>query len=176
MTLLYLILAGVFVNGMHASLLFAKKDDRRWSISEHAVISRRTYAIYVAGHILGGWFFFLFAKEFYLERYDALPMFVLACVTVLFEYLQAVIPAKGKWYMTHTIAALTMWISFIALGVWSAFSLELQQAPGLISQVLMLGVVGLLIVTAATGGKKYWLMQMSMVTLFFVSLLVMQIR
>ncbi len=167
--LFYLLLSCLLVNGMHGYLLWSQRSERKWSISVHALKSRNHYVLYVFGHVVGGLFFVLFSREFFLKTHDAYGLFYLALITYFFEAVQSVLPSKGKWEMPHSIAALVMWICFLALGLISIVVLDVEPLSRLVATILYVPI-SILLVRAFMNRSRLYFYQMSMVLLFFAAM------
>jgi hypothetical protein len=170
--LVYLILAGLIINGIHLYLLWSQKDGRKWSISEHAAKNRKTYSLYVAGHIVGGFIFLIFAYQFYIEKFNTAWLFYMCCFTYFFEVLQAVLPAKGKTNIPHTIAAYIMWLSFITAGTLSVVVLPLSNTIKAISWIILAIIFAQLIYVHFRRNKLYFY-QITMVVMFYIIMVVL---
>lgn len=168
----YLLLAYLSINSVHSYLLWSQKSKRRWSISEHAALNNRTLSLYIVGHLVGGLSFLLFAKSYYLTTHHYPAIFALVCITVAFEYLQAFLPAKGKTNTVHTIAALLMWFSTIAVIITSLFVLHVTLTRTLIAAAIDIAILAYL-VKAYVNKERLYKYQMIMITLFYISLLVL---
>ena len=175
MTALYLALSCLFVNGTHGYLLWSQRATRQWSISVHAARTAGTYAFYVVGHLLGGLFFLLFAYQLFVTTYQVVWLFTLACVTVAFEYAQAMLPAAGKTELGHTIAAYVMWSLFISTGVLALFVLPASLNRQLIAGLFM-GATLAIFIYAHFNHKKLYIQQMAMVGFFYAGLFALAIH
>lgn len=167
-----LLLSAVFVNVVHGWLLYYHRDNRKWSISEHAVLDKKTYFLYVLGHILGGAFWLIFAKMYFVDAVHLDWLFALSAWVVAFEYLQAFLPAKGKTNKFHTIAALIMWGSFITVGLLCIAFLPAGINQKYLASVLYACLFSVLIY-ASSHRQQIYKSQMIMVLLFYVSIFVL---
>ena len=169
MELVLLLSAGVIINGVHGYLLWSQRHERKWSISVHAIKNRQTYILYVVGHLLAGGLFLLFAKRFFLERYNEPVLFGLVCSTYFFEIVQAVLPSRGRYERPHTIAAYIMWFSFVSAGLLSIFILPVATWGRYLAVLFYLPLVNMLF-KAHIDKKKFYSYQMWMVVLFYLSM------
>lgn len=167
-----LLLSAIATNGVHGYLLTSLKTDRKWTISEHAVLRKKAFVLYVLGHVLGGGFFLIFAKLYYVDISNLNWLFGLSLFTVVFEYVQAFLPAKGRTNRAHTITALIMWGSFIALGVLSIVFLPVDGIRKLFASIFYAALLGTLIYSYFDRQKIYK-HQMAMVLLFYLSMFVL---
>ncbi len=169
---LALLLSALFINGVHGWLLYYHRDSRKWSISEHAVLNKKSYFLYVLGHLLGGALWLVFAKIYFVDTVHLDWLFVLSIWVVGFEYLQALLPAKGKTNKLHTIAALIMWGSFIIAGLMCIAYLPV----GIFQKYLASGLYACLLsvlIYASSHRQKIYKYQLIMVLLFYMSIFVL---
>jgi hypothetical protein len=172
--LFWLILSALSINSVHAYLLFSQKSDRKWSISEHATASAKFRIIYILGHAFGGAFFLLFACDYFLNVANKDGLFYLSCLIVLFEYVQAVLPAKDKTNIAHTVAAYIMWASFILLNGLAIIILQVSSISKFLASLTFLAVF-LLFIYSHFKRSQLYKFQMLMVPLFFLSLVILVI-
>lgn len=170
--ILALILSAISTNGVHGYLLVSQQSKRKFTISEHAVLHRNTLLLYILGHFLGGAFFLVFAREFYLKSAHLPALFGLTLFTVAFEYIQAVLPARGKSTKIHTQTALVMWGSFITLGLLSIIFVPATLLQKLISTLLYTGLVTMLYL-GFRDRKRIYRYQMIMVSLFYAAIFIL---
>lgn len=169
---LALILSAILINSVHAYLLVAHKSKRKWSISEHALLSKSSFFVYVLGHFLNGAIFLIFAKQYFLDAHHLYGLYYLSIVTVIFEYIQALLPAGGKTVQMHTYAALLMWALFISLGAISLLMLDVEISRKIIAATIYMALLVNLIYAFSNLQRVYFL-QMVMVLLFYTSMMVL---
>lgn len=172
--LFYLLLSIICVNGMHGYLLQSQKNERKWSISVHAVKDRQAFNVYILGHVLGGFFFLLFAHAFFVKIHGFYWLFAVSCAMVGFEYLQALLPAKGKTNLPHSLTAYAMWVLFITVGVSSALVLPLAMLKKVVALLLIVIVLAMFVYVHFNRTKLYYY-QMLMVLLVSISLFVVAV-
>lgn len=169
MELALLLSAGVVINGVHGYLLWSQRHERKWSISVHAIKNRQTYLLYVAGHLVAGGLFLLFAKKFFVERFDNLVLFGLVCSTYFFEIIQAILPSRGSYERPHTAAAYIMWFSFVSAGLLSLYILPIESWARALAVLVYVPLL-MMLYKAHTDRKRFYYYQMSMVVLFYMSM------
>lgn len=169
MELFLLLSAGVVINGVHGYLLWSQRHERKWSISVHAIKNRQTYLLYVAGHLVAGGLFLIFAKKFFVERFDKPVLFGLVCSTYFFEIIQAILPSRGSFERPHTAAAYIMWFSFVSAGLLSIIILPINVFTRSIAVFIYVPLIVMLF-KARTNRKKFYFYQMAMVVLFYASM------
>lgn len=170
--LIPLALSALSTNGVHGYLLLSQKTKRKFTISEHAVLHSKSFVLYVLGHMFGGAFFLIFAKQYYLDVVNLGWLFGLTIFTVVFEYTQAFLPAKGKTNKLHTITALVMWTSFITLGLLSIIFVPAIAVRKVAATLVYTGLVASLLY-ASKDRERMYRHQMIMVLLFYVSMFVL---
>ena len=170
--LLYLLISIVCILGVHSYLLHSQRHERKWSISVHAAKHSKTLTIYLLGHIIGGGFFVLFAYSYFYALHDLKLLFLVACVAVFFEYLQACLPAKGKTNSPHELAAYIMWVLFIVVSLIAYFQLSLSAERRLLIAPLLIASIVMFIYVHYNHTRLY-LYQMWMTALVFFALFVM---
>jgi hypothetical protein len=134
----YLILSGIIVNSVHGYLLWSQLDERKRSISAHAVKNRQTYTIYLLGHLTAGSLFAIFSYDFFVNTHDLRWLFWIVCAGVAFEYVQAALPARGKTDGLHSITAYAMFISYAFVAFFSMLVLPLSSAAWLLAAPFIL--------------------------------------
>jgi hypothetical protein len=164
--ILYLLLAGLIINGLHVYLVWSQREDRKWSISVHAAKNNKTHLLYITGHIIGGFIFLVFAYSLFVEMYDVVWFFYWSCFTYIFEVLQALLPARGKTDKLHTITAYIMWLSFVSMGIVAIFYLPLTIVVRTISVGVLFIILAQLIYVHFNRNKLY-IYQIYMVVLFY---------
>lgn len=130
--------SGLIVNGTHGYLLWSQRDERKWSISVHAARDKRTYGIYLIGHLSAGVFFAVFAYKFFVKIHDLEWLYWLSIVGLTFEYIQAFLPARGRTNSVHSFTAYAMFISYAFVAVFSFFVLDLTIIVRMLALPLLL--------------------------------------
>ena len=159
---------------MHGYLLWSQRVNRKWSISVHAARDRQTYLLYLAGHVLGGLFFILFAHKFFIQIYHVKWLFVLSAAGVFFEYLQAFLPGKGNTESAHAFAAYCMFITYAAVTILSVFVLPLQTSTKLSAAPFLLAIP-ICGVFAHIKRNKLYFSQMIAIASLCISMLIMAV-
>lgn len=169
--ILPLVFSGAFISCVHGYLLISYRNNKRFSISEHAVLSRNAYVIFVIGHVICGGSFLVFAYRYYMNVIQISGLFYLSILIVIFEMLQAIIPAKGKTNRLHIIAALIMWPLFLTLGI-----LTIIFAPAaLIQKIIAMAFYTAILFELRSSHKnlnRLYKYQMTMVVLFYLAMIV----
>jgi len=165
------IISGVIVNGVHGYLLWSQRDERKWSISVHAAKDRQTYTIYLIGHLLAGLFFAIFAYKFFVIAKDASWLFWLSMVGLTFEYVQAVLPAKGRTNSIHAVTAYAMFISYAFVAVFSMFVLPLSPLVRLITLPYLVAIPIFGVIAVRNKDKMYFAQMISICSFSLVMII-----
>lgn len=164
---MWLALLGSFLctNLPHWFMLYSQRHERKMTISYHAVHSRRTLLIYLAAHIGGGLFFLVFAHEFFYQQLHSDFLWTVTVLAVVSEWLQALLPVKGKWEIYHFIAAWSMGVFMSVLLVAAPLVVGLDNGgwPALIASLSI--VIGGGLLTLKTKKTHFWIPQ----TMYFFS-------
>ncbi len=169
---LFLIISFFLINTVHLYLLTTSKVVGIKSISEYAALTSKSYVVYVLGHLLNGVLIIVFSWEYFLNAMNNEWLFYLSLLTVCFEYLQAIIPAKGKYDSYHTVAAILMWASFISLGGLSIVLLPVSSSRVAVASITYLCIF-LMLLYGIRHRNKLYLWQMIAVNLFYLSMLIL---
>ncbi len=167
-------LSATCVNGVHGYLLWSQKHERKWSISTHAARDKQTYLLYVTGHVLGGLFFLLFAYKFFILYHHVYGLFYLVLATYFFEIVQAVLPSKGAYELSHTVSALAMWGLFLLTGAISIFAVPQATLSRVVAGLIYIPLITMLVYSFFNRSRLYFY-QMCMVLLFYASVTVIVI-
>jgi hypothetical protein len=167
-----LLLSALSTNGVHGYLLFSQRTRRKFTISEHAVLHRKSLAVYRLGHLVGGASFLVFAKLYYVNTVELEWLFGLSIFAVLFEYIQALVPAQGRTIKLHTRTALVMWTSFITIGLSSIVFVPTSTLQR-IAAVLIYTVLLASLFRAGRNWEKMYKYQMVMVLALYASIFVL---
>lgn len=115
--MIYLIASFIIVNITHGLLLINLRGDHPGSISYHAIKNSRTLLFYRAGHFVAGLLLGLLVLSKFTTGPYAAVVIAITIVSILAEWAQAIVPAKGKSDKLHTILAAIMALSMVALGL-----------------------------------------------------------
>jgi hypothetical protein len=170
--LVLLFISFIATNGTYFYLLVSQKNIRKKSISHHVAERKRTHALFVIGHFVGGLTYLIFAYKFFFIDNDNLILFIFSLLGVIFEQLQAMIPARGKTEILHTILA-TLMSFFIGLIILtSPLFIELSTIA------MILYTLGILLLFSAGiysifNRSKFYYTQMIFFTMFYVMILIL---
>lgn len=107
-----------------------------------------------------------------MRTVDISGLFWFGVWIVAFEYIQAILPAKGSTNAAHTLSAQIMWGSLIMLGVLCILVLPVDTERKLTAGMLYVLLFGTLAYTL-THMQKLYFNQVTMVILFYSALIVL---
>lgn len=172
--LVYLLLSAICTNGVHGYLLLSQKDNRQWSLSVHAVQTKKAILIYRLGHFAGGIFSMLFCYSYFIVHLHISWPFYIMLVAVIFEYIQAILPAEGKTEKIHTLAAYIMWVLIVLFGFSSLLAIPTNSTQKTLAPIPLCVLLGQFIYSHFNYARLYR-QQMSMVALFYLAMLILVI-
>lgn len=155
MAVIYLLIAGVQVSLVHFYLVWSHKDNRRYSISEHAILDKSSHRLYIASHLVCDVFFLLYSYYFFVSEQNLSYLLSFAVVFAVLDAFQAIVPSGGRTEKLHFVIAYISWVSFIALGVAAFFLLSLSTATQVIAGTILLPILGLFIYMHINRTKLY---------------------
>lgn len=155
--MVYLVISFFIVNILHGYLLVNQRQASPQSISYHSIKNRLTLICYAVVHILAGVLLGLFIKtEFGL---DNILLVTVAAIAILAEWIQAVLPAKGKTDKAHTAAAGVMALFLILLVLICTFIVNPPAITWLIGVPICLALLFFLSQVRYPPAKNTWKMQ-----------------
>lgn len=160
-------------NLIHVYVLIRHRDSKQPTISERAVQSQSSLALYVAGHILAGLAFAGFAYQFFWLQHSSPILFLLALGGVLLEWIQALIPAKGKYEPIHRAIANGMSGFIVALGVGAIVSIPLPLLAKTLLIALELVILAGYPLTTRLPHERFWVIQMVNMNLFYLQMYIL---
>ena len=131
------------VSIVHFYLVWHHRDNRRYSLSEHAVLDKQSHVIYIAAHVICEVFYLLFSYYFFIVEHKLWAPFYLNIVFVIFDFIQAILPSRGKTEKIHFVAAYISWVCYLSAGVIALFSLEISQPFLACAYLLLVPIVGM---------------------------------
>lgn len=170
MEVAYLLIAGIPVSIVHAYLVWKHSDNRKYSVSEHAIIDRHSHLLYVATHVLTVIFYLLYSYQFFIVKHGMLLPHILNCIFAVLDLTQAVIPSRGRTEKAHIAAAYTSWLCYVASGIIALASLVVAEPYKTLAILTMIPVVGMFLYMHVKRSKLYPY-QLMMVPLYVLVLL-----
>lgn len=170
MKYVYLLIAGLSASLAHGWLVWHHRDNRKYSISEHAIIDKRSHALYVVAHIICDIFALLYAHQFFVVEQAMYAPFYLFVGFATLDFVQAIVPSRAKTERLHFTAAYVSWICYLLAGVTSLVSLQISQPYRALAWATLIPVVGMFLYMHINRSKLYPY-QVLMVPLFVVVML-----
>ena len=125
MSIVYLIIAGIFITAVHCYLVWRYRETKGYSISEYAVVTPRAHLIYVISHFTCDVLVLLFAYGFFIIEHNIPVLFGLFFVFAILDTAQALIPSRGKTEKIHFAAAYISWSCYLLAGIIALFLLTI---------------------------------------------------
>jgi hypothetical protein len=169
---LLLIVSFLAANVVHGYLLYSQRNDRKSTISHHAVKSPRTQRFYVAGHIVAAISFYMFARTYFAGTPQATLLITAATIGFVADIIQALIPARGKIEKYHAFFAYIMAFSVIIIGVAAAFTIPQSPPAAFVSKALAVCLALSIPVSHIIEQRHFYRVQMVSLLIFYIELFV----
>src|SRR5579872_5470739 len=91
----YLLSGGLLVSTVHIFIVWHHKDNRKYSLSEHAIITSRTHLLYFVTHVLTEISFLLFSYQFFVVEHTLYLPYYLNIIFAVLDFVQASLPSRG---------------------------------------------------------------------------------
>jgi hypothetical protein len=166
----YLIIAGLLATTVHFYVVWRHRDDRRYSVSEHAMLSKSSHLTYFIAHVLCEIFFLLFSYQFFVREHNYWLPFYLNVVFAALDFVQAALPSRGKTEKIHFAAAYVSWCCYLLAGLLAAYKLSVAQPYLTLAVVLIVPVLAMFLYMHVNRSKLYPY-QLAMVPLFVLYML-----
>jgi hypothetical protein len=171
MKYVYLILAGLLATGVHFYVVWKHSDDRRYSVSEHAMLAKSSHLTYFIAHVLCEIFFLLFSYQFFIREHHYWVPFYLNAIFAILDFVQAALPSRGKTEKIHFTAAYISWCCYLLAGLLAIFTLHIAQPYLTLAILLIIPVLGMFTYMHINRSKLYPY-QLAMVPLFVAYMVV----
>ncbi len=162
--------AGGLISAVHAYLVWKNYDRVRYSISEHAIADKKSYYLYLGSHIVADVLFVVYAYKFFYESQSQNILFLLALTFIALDFVQALLPSRGKSESIHFISAYASWFIYQLVGVLCLFMLAIAR-PYLYISIAFLVPVLMMFIYMHFKRDKLWPLQLLMVPLYILALL-----
>lgn len=147
--------AGILVSFVHFYLVWHHRDNRRYSLSEHAILSRKSHQLYFISHVICEVLYVAFSYQFFIVQHDlALPHYLNTIFAVL-DFVQALVPSRGKTEKLHFTAAYISWVSYLSAGLVAIHELSVLEPYKTIAIVLLVPILGMFIYMHINRSKLY---------------------
>lgn len=142
---MYLLAAGVPVSIVHFYLVWHHRADRRYSISEHAILTRSSSLLYLVAHINCEIFYVLFSYQLFVIDHGVLFLFWLNIVFAVLDLVQAILPSRGKTEKLHISAAYISWCCYLLAGILALFALNVGGTYRAAAVALLIPILGMFV-------------------------------
>ena len=166
-TYFYLLFAGILISAVHFYLVWHHRDNRKYSLSEHAIIDKNSQLLYIFSHIVCEIFFLLFSYRFYVVEHNLKIGLYLNISFAIFDFIQAILPSRDKTEKIHYVAAYLSWLSYLVAGVLALIKLRVSQPFATISYILLIPILGMFFYMHIKRTKLYPF-QIAIVPLFII--------
>lgn len=143
MKYVYLIVAGILVSLVHAYLVWHHRANRKYSLSEHAIIDRKSYILYFATHVVCDVLVLLYAYQFFIAEQNAATPFYLLVAFAILDFTQALLPSRGKTEKIHFMAAYVSWVCYLSAGIVALIQLQISTPYLLVALTLLVPILGM---------------------------------
>lgn len=170
MTLIYLLFAGGLISVVHAYLIWLHRADRKWSLSEHVILTKKSHLIYFISHVVCEVLFMLFSYQFYRLEHNLPVLFYLNVVFAILDFIQAFVPSRGKTEFLHTISAYISWCCYLLSGTLAIFQLDVSQPFAAFSLLFLIPTL-VMFAYAHIRRNRLWFYQLLIVPSFVLYLM-----
>lgn len=152
-------------------ILAKHKGEHKSSISLHVAASKRTHALFAAGHFIGGLCFLIFSYKFFYVIHGSKTLLVVAFIGFLIEQVQAFLPDNSRFKKIHTVAAFGMAGSMALILVIAPFVVGLS-AGWLVAYICLALIWAIAGLYAVLNKQKFYRAQVVFFSVFYLFLLV----
>lgn len=170
MKYVYLLCGGFLVSIVHAFIVWHHRDNRKYSLSEHAIIDSKSHLLYFTTHVVTEILFLAFSYQFFIVEHSLYLPHYLNIAFAALDFVQAALPSRGKTEKIHFAAAYLSWLCYLLAGIIALFALPVAQPFSTFAWLLLLPIVGMFLYMHINRSKLYPY-QLSIVPLFVVYML-----
>lgn len=170
----YLLTAGVLISTVHFYLIWVHRENRKYSLSEHAIIDKRSHYIYIFAHIITEILFLSYSYQFFIARHNLPLPHYLNIGFAIFDFIQAILPSRGKTEKIHFTAAYISWVCYLLAGVLALVQLEVAEPYRMLAILLLIPILGMFAYMHINRSKLYPY-QITIVPIFIVYMLLVTI-
>ncbi len=170
MDIALLLSGGLLVSAVHFYLVWHHRENRKYSLSEHAIIDNDSYILYVVTHIITEALFIMFSYQFFVHEHQLYIPHYLNILFVILDFIQAVLPSRGHSEKIHFTAAYFSWISYLSAGVIALFKLHVAR-PFMAIAILLLIPILIMFIYMHINKTKLYPYQVAIVPLFVLYML-----
>lgn len=168
-----LTLSFLIANLTHLYVLIRHRQSKLPTISERAAQTKTSLAFYNLGHLASGLAFAYFSYQFFWLNIGSQSLFTLAILGVLFEWLQALVPARGKHEKPHRRLAYGMSGLMVLLGIGAIISLPLMPITRTILVVIEAIIICGYPLVRKLPQKYFWTIQVLNINLFYLQMFIL---
>ena len=172
MTYFYLLAGGGIATVVHFYLVWLHRGKGKISISEHAVVDKKTHRLYFLSHVACEILILTFSYRFFVVQHNLLLPHYLNICFAFFDFIQAALPSKGKTEKIHYASAYISWVSYIASGILAFVLLDVAQPYKTLSLLFLVPAVGMFLYIHVRRTRLYPY-QLAIVPLFVVFMLLL---
>lgn len=155
MEYIYLLIAGILVSIVHIYLVWSNRKSDKRSISEYAILDKKSWALYFVAHVVCDVLILVYAYTFFVIGHSLIIPFSLLVVFAVLDLVQAAFPSQKKTEKIHLVAAYVSWICFMLAGLVALIQLEISTPYNIIAWLLLLPVFGMFIYMHINRTKLY---------------------
>jgi len=174
MKYLYLLSGGILVSLVHLYLVWHHRDNRKYSISEHAILTTKSHLLYFASHVACEILFVLFSYQFFIIENELHYIFYINLTFAGLDFVQALIPSRGRTEKAHIAAAYISWCCFLLGGILALFNLDVIEPYNALASILLIPILGMFFYMHFYRSKLYPY-QLLLVPLFVFYMLIVTI-
>jgi hypothetical protein len=171
---MYLLLAGVPVSVVHFYLVWHHSGNRRYSISEHAMLTPTSHLLYFAAHVNCEIFYTLFSYNLFIVDHHLPLIFCLNLAFAILDFIQAALPSKDSTKKIHIAAAYTSWCCYLLAGVLALCTVTIEAPYRVAAMFLLAPILGMFFYMHINRSKLYPY-QLAIVPLFVIYMFLVSI-
>lgn len=151
----YLLSAGLLVSSVHFFLVWYHRENRRYSISEHAILGKKSQALYFLSHFVCEVLFLAFSYQFFIVEHSLVLPHYLNIVFAVFDFVQALLPSRGKTEKIHFATAYISWVSYLSGGLVALAKLHIDEPYRVLAIILLVPILGMFLYMHINRSKLY---------------------
>jgi hypothetical protein len=174
MKYVYLLGGGILVSITHVLIVWRHRHAKRYSLSEYAMQTTGTHAVYFVAHLITEILFLAFSYQFFVVEHQLYFVHYLNIAFVFFDFAQALLPSRGRTEKIHFLSAYISWFCFLLGGVAALVKIPIAQPFYAISVLLLVPILGMFLYMHINR-TKLWPYQLLIVPLFVLYMLTLSV-
>lgn len=170
MKYVYLLSGGIAVSVVHVLIVWHHQDNRKYSISEHAIITRKTHILYFATHVFTEITYIMFSYQFFVVEQRLHVIHYLNIIFVVLDFMQAALPSRGKTEKIHYTVAYISWVTYLLAGILAFVRLDISSPFNILAALVLAPALGMFLYMHINRSKLYPY-QLAIVPLFALYML-----